>query len=286
MNFSERLESAVKSKESCLMLGLDPNPDKMPKHFHNEAIGLIENGETYEAVWAKLFAEFCLEIMMECKPYIMGVKIQMAYFEVLGSHGILAVEHIIKLAKKNELVILVDGKRNDIGSTCEAYAQAYLEDGPLGVDALTVSPFLGSDGILPFVQRCETKGRGIFVLAKTSNPSAGELQNDVADTLTSKIEEWGESTRASNGFSSVGAVVGATNGEELKTYRERMPHTWILAPGVGAQGGSMDDVLAAQKDGLGVIIPVSRGILYAGDGEDFVQKAGVKAQALWEAQKR
>ncbi len=268
------------------MLGLDPNPEKMPKQFHKQAIGLIENGESYEAVWSKLYAEFCMSIMIECTPYIMGVKIQMAYFEVLGSHGLLAVEHLIKVAKKQNLIILIDGKRNDIGATCEAYARAYLEDGPLGADSLTVCPFLGSDGILPFTKRCEEKDRGIFVLAKTSNPSAYELQDEIAGPLTNMIELWGESTRADNGFSSVGAVVGATNGDQLRQYREMLPHTWILAPGVGAQGGSMNDVLEIQKQGLGVIIPVSRGILYASSGEDFVQKAGIKAQALWEGQKQ
>lgn len=250
------------------MLGLDPNPQKMPAFFPKTAQGA---------------QDFCEKILEAAQDFICGIKIQMAYFEVFGSEGIKAVENLIKIAEQKDLVVLIDGKRNDIGSTCEAYAQAYLGDSPLSADALTVSPFLGSDGILPFVKKCEQNDRGIFILVKTSNPSAQEFQTDISDSIARKIEDWGKSTRSSNGFSSVGAVVGATNGSELKKFRDLMPHTWILAPGIGAQGGKIDDVLRAQKNGLGILIPVSRGILYAGNGEDFAEKARESAENLWNA---
>lgn len=268
MNFSKKLETAIKKKKSCLMLGMDPNPQKMPKFFPKTAQGT---------------QDFCEKILEKTEKFICGIKIQMAYFEMFGSEGIKAVENLITLAESKGLIVLIDGKRNDIGSTCEAYAEAYLGDGTLSSDSLTVSPFLGSDGILPFVEKCEQNDRGIFILVKTSNPSAQEFQTNISELIAQKIEAWGQSTQADNGFSSIGAVVGATNGAELKKFRDLMPHTWILAPGIGAQGGKMEDVLAAQKDGLGVLIPVSRGILYAGNGEDFAEKAEESAQALWTA---
>ncbi|MCK5460660.1 orotidine-5'-phosphate decarboxylase [Candidatus Gracilibacteria bacterium] len=270
MNFSEKLETAVRKKSSCLMLGLDPNLSKMPTHFPKTAQGA---------------QNFCTQILEVTEKFICGIKIQMAYFEVFGSEGVRAVENLISFAKSKNLVVLVDGKRNDIGSTCEAYATAYLGSGRLGVDSLTVNPFLGTDGISPFVKLCEKNDRGIFVLVKTSNPSAVEFQETISDKIAEKVELWGITTRSTNGFSSIGAVVGATNGEEFKKFRELMPHSWILAPGIGAQGGKMEDVLAAQKDGLGVIIPVSRSILYAGSGESFSQKAEEEAERLWKYQK-
>ena len=285
MNFSEKLASVVQKKESCLMLGLDPNLSKMPKEFQALINQAIENGTPKNVAQAQACFDFCREILEFTERYICGVKIQMAYFEVFGAPGIVVVEALIKLCKERGLVVLVDGKRNDIGTTCEAYSEAYLGDGPLGADSLTVSPFLGSDGIIPFTKLCEANDRGIFVLVKTSNPSAHEFQDAITDKLAEKVEEWGASTRAKNGFSSVGAVVGATNTEELMSFREKMPHTWLLAPGVGAQGGDMAKVLETRKNGLGVIIPVSRGILYASGEDDFAEKAGEVARELWEAQK-
>lgn len=268
MNFSKKLEIAIKKKKSCLMLGLDPNPQKIPPFFEKTAHGA---------------QEFCEKILEKTEKFICGIKIQMAYFEVFGKEGIEAVENLIRIAKQKELVVLIDGKRNDIGSTCEAYAEAYLGNGVLAADALTVSPFLGSDGILPFVKNCEKNDRGIFVLVKTSNPSAQEFQQPISDLIAQKIEDWGKSTKADNEFSSIGAVVGATNGIELKKFRDLMPHTWILAPGIGAQGGKIEDVLITQKKGLGVLIPVSRGILYASNGKDFAEKAAESAEKLWKS---
>ncbi len=274
-NFSERLESAVREKNSCLMLGLDPNPDKMPAKFSKDAQGAFE---------------FCVEMMQTVHKLICGVKIQMAYFERFGAEGVKAVEHLLVLAKKLGLITMIDGKRNDIGSTAEAYAEAYLGDGPLGADSLTVNPFLGTDGIMPFVKKCEENGRGIFVLVRTSNPSALEFQggeSEVSLLVAEKIEEWNMTTQSpKNMFASIGAVIGATVPEKmLGFFREEMPHAWFLCPGVGAQGGSMEEVLSVRKDGIGVIIPVSRAVLYASDGDDYREAALEAMMQLYEGQK-
>ena len=260
-NFSDRLTAAVQAKNSCMMLGLDPNPDKMPEFFTKDAAGAFQ---------------FCSKMMAATHDLICGVKIQMAYFEQFGAEGIKAVEELLKLAKGMELITMVDGKRNDIGSTADAYAKAYLEDGPLSADCMTVNPLLGTDGIKPFVERCEKNGRGIFVLVRTSNPSAQEFQGgeyEMSRKIAEKVEEWNITTQSEeNMLSSVGAVIGATiEPEFLKFFREEMPHAWFLCPGVGAQGGSIDAVKAVQVDGLGVLIPVSRAVLYASSGEDFAQ---------------
>ncbi len=273
-NFSERLEDAVKAKNSCLVLGLDPNPDKMPDHISKDPEGIYV---------------FCKSVMEACADKICGIKIQMAYFEIFGAKGILIVEQLLKDAKKLGLITIVDGKRNDIGSTSEAYAKAYLADGPLGADALTVNAYLGSDGIMPFVKLCEENGRGIFVLVHTSNPSAAEIQDETEAcvVIAEKVEEWNMTTQSEvNQFSSVGAVVGATSTDKaLQFFREEMPHAWILAPGVGAQGGDMEEVLKIRRNGIGVLIPVSRSVLYVGDGKDFAQKSREEIDTLWEEQK-
>ena len=255
------------------MLGLDPNPDKMPEHFRKDAQG------------AK---EFCEQVMAVCEDLICGVKIQMAYFEVFGSAGIKAVEELLEIAKSKNLITLVDGKRNDIGSTAEAYAKAYLGDGPLGADSLTVNPLLGTDGMQPFIEACEKNNRGIFVLVRTSNPSSAEFQGgekELCIDIAEKVEEWNITTQSEkNQLASVGAVVGATNSQMFHFFREEMPHAWILAPGVGAQGGSMEEVLEARRDGLGVIIPVSRAVLYAGSGKNFLEASRAAMIELYEQQ--
>lgn len=253
------------------MLGLDPNPAKFPAGISKDAKGALE---------------FCIEIMKANHDLVCGVKIQMAYFERFGSEGIKAVEILLKLAKELKLITMIDGKRGDIGSTAEAYAEAYLADGPLGADCLTVNPLLGTDSIMPFVKKCEENGRGIFVLVRTSNPSAMEFQGgdaEISRKIAEKTEEWNITTQSEhNQLSSIGAVIGATiEPDFLKFFREEMPHAWFLCPGVGAQGGSIEAIKSVQTEGgLGVVIPVSRSVLYASDGADYAAKSREKMEDL------
>ncbi len=270
MNFSEKLESAVRKKKSCFMLGLDPNPAKFPAGIEKNAEGALQ---------------FCIEVMKATHDLICGIKIQMAYFEQFGAEGIKAVEILLRLAKELELITMIDGKRGDIGSTCEAYAEAYLGNGPLSADCLTVNPLLGTDGIMPFVKKCEENSRGIFVLVRTSNPSAKEFQGgdfEMSRKIAEKVEEWNITTQSEkNLLAGVGAVIGATiEPEFLKFFREEMPHAWFLCPGVGAQGGSIEAIKAVQVNGIGVLVPVSRAVLYAGNAEDFAVKSREKMQEL------
>jgi len=264
MNFSETLEAAVKNKNSIFMIGLDPDPAKFPEGVSKDAKGALE---------------FCVEILKATHDLVCGVKIQMAYFEQFGAEGIKAVEHLLKLSKELKLITLVDGKRNDIGPTAEAYAKAYFGKGsPLECDAVTLNPLLGTDSILPFLRYCEDDGKGIFVLVRTSNPSAEEFQggeSEISLRIAEMVESWNVTTQSEkNMFSAVGAVIGATiEPEFLKFFREEMPHAWFLCPGVGAQGGSMEAVKAVQEDGLGVIVPVSRSVLYASKGKDYAKAA-------------
>lgn len=267
MNFSDQLATLVKEKDSCLVLGIDPNVEKMPAHLSKDIKGV---------------EEFCSEVLKACAPLVCGIKIQMAYFEVFGSEGIAVVEKLLQQAKALNLMTMVDGKRNDIGSTAEAYANAYLKPGaPMEADCLTVNPLLGTDGVEPFIRHCEEYGKGIFILTRTSNPSSKEFQGyeDLCVRIAEKVEEWNITTQSeTNMLSSVGAVVGATHAQMLKFFREELPHSWILAPGVGAQGGSMEDCLEVRKDGLGLLIPIAREVLYASNGEDYAQAAALKMQ--------
>jgi orotidine-5'-phosphate decarboxylase len=275
-NFSDRCEEVVKKKKSCLLLGLDPSLEKMPAHLPKTPEGIFR---------------FCFEIINATEKMIAGVKIQMAYFEIFGAEGVAIVERLLEICRQKKLLTIVDAKRNDIGSTAEAYAQAYLGDGKLSCDALTVNPLLGSDSVLPFVKKCEKNGRGVFILVRTSNPSADEFQageQELSLRIAEKIGEWDLSTQSEkNFFSAIGAVIGATlNPELIKFFREELPQTWFLCPGVGAQGGNLESVLAVRKNGIGVLVPLSRSILYAGNGKDFAQKSAEAMMEVYEEQQK
>ncbi len=310
MHFSDRLAKIIKEKNTCLMLGLDPNWDKLPKH--------LKTSETLQDK-ADIYEKFCTDMVDTCAEYVCGIKIQMGYFEALGSVGVKAVENIITFTRKNhgDLIIMIDAKRGDIGSTSKAYSQAFLgAESPLAGDCVTVAPYMGTNSITPFIGTALRNGRGVFILAKTSNPSSSQIQDltlpsgdsvamlwakifegmdkDIAEDLA-KPDGTGVTEEGSNIFlkskdtkySCIGAVVGATHPEELGEFHKIFKSTWILAPGVGAQGGKIEDVLSIRdEDGLGILIPVSRGILYASTNEDYLDAAKAEAQKLWEAQKR
>jgi orotidine-5'-phosphate decarboxylase len=271
--FCDRLAEVVQQKKSCLMLGLDPNTEKMPDHFEATPAGI---------------EQFCKEAVDAVEDLICGIKIQMAYFEIFGSEGIAVVERLLKYCKEKGLITMVDGKRNDIGATSAAYAKAYLAPGaPMEADCMTVNPLLGTDGITPFLPYCENNGKGIFILVRTSNPSSKEFQGyeDVCVRIAEKVEDWNISTQSgTTNLASVGAVVGATHSGMVKFFREEMPHAWILAPGVGAQGGKIEAVLEAQKNGLGVLIPVSRAVLYADKSKNWALAGRKVMEELFLAQ--
>lgn len=233
--------------------------------------------------------EFCIGIIDTVSDIAACVKPQLAYFELLGWEGMKIFFEVCTYAKTKNLLVIADGKRSDIGSTCEAYADAYLGSSS-PIDALTVSPYLGSDGITPFMERCEKHDRGIYVLVKTSNTSSGEIQDlpigdeVVHEHLAQLVEGWGsQHIGPKTNLSFVGAVVGATYPEEMKYLRTLMPHIPFLIPGFGAQGGTATDVLHGfLQDGTGAIVNSSRGILYASSGRDWKEAAAKAAKAMAE----
>ena len=227
-----------------------------------------------------------------------AVKPQAAYYEMYGWQGVKALTETIAYAKAKGMFVITDGKRNDIGTTMEAYATAHLgatdvAGGSIeafGADALTVNGYLGSDGIKPLAGICKERDKGIFVLVKTSNPSSGELQDmklengaTVYEQMGRMCESWGEELMGKYGYSAVGAVVGATYPGQLAEMREKAPHTFFLVPGYGAQGGGAEDAKNAfDKNGLGAIINSSRGIMCAWKKqglteEDFAEAARTEA---------
>lgn len=270
MHFADSLTQAIVEK-SPVCVGLDPALEKLPEGIAKDAKGLLT---------------FSTGIIDAVKDIAACVKPQMAYFEVLGWEGMRAFFETCAYAKLQGLLVIADGKRNDIGSTCDAYADAYLsKDAP--IDALTVSPYLGSDGVRPFIERCKKNEKGIFVLVKTSNPSSGELQDlptgdeSVHEHMAHLVSQWGADLRGTaSHYSSVGAVVGATYPEELKYLRSLMPNTPILIPGYGAQGGTAADVKAGFVNGRGAVVNSSRGIIFASKGKDWREAAHAAAKTM------
>ena len=252
--FCERLLEAQRRKRSVAMLGIDPQLDA------SGAPG-VAAGYT--------LARFCCEIVEACASNVCAIKPQLAFFEARGIDGMKALAEVIALARRLDLIAVADAKRGDIGSTSAAYAEAFLGDGDFGCDAITVNPYLGSDAIAPFVARVR-RGRGLFVLVKTSNPSSGEFQDPVSDGIAiwervaRRVEGWGSDFVGPSGLSPVGAVVGATYPQHAARARELMPHATLLVPGYGAQGaGAADAVRGARADGSGVVVNASRSLMYA-----------------------
>lgn len=259
---------------SPVCVGLDPAATKLPEGIAKNADGVLT---------------FCKGIVDATCGIAAAVKIQMAYYEVFGWEGMKVFWELCAYAQSKGLTVIADGKRGDIGPTCEAYADAYLYEGS-PVDYLTVNPYLGSDGIKPFLERCAKNDKGIFILVKTSNPSSGELQDlpvgdeVVHEHLAQLVESWGTALLGpETSFSAVGAVVGATYPEEMKYLRTLMPHIPFLIPGYGAQGGAAADVAHGfVPDGTGAVVNASRSILYASGGADWREAAGKAAADMAE----
>lgn len=274
MSLDTLMEKIVETQNPTVV-GLDPKLDYVPEFIKKDAFDA--EGYTLKAA-AKAIYRFNKGIIDAICDVVPAIKPQAAYYEMYGYYGVKALAKTIEYAKSKGIFVITDGKRNDIGATMEAYTNAHIGTvtvgdrvlEPFGADALTVNGYLGSDGIEPLLNACREFDKGIFVLVKTSNKSSGELQDRLIDgkpvyeIMGEMCEKWGESAMGAYGYSSVGAVVGATYPEQLKELREKMPHTFFLVPGYGAQGGGAEGVAKAfDKNGRGAIVNSSRAVMCA-----------------------
>ncbi len=248
--FGERLAAAVRAVGHPLCVGIDPIADRWP-----DGLDGVQGLET-----------FCRGVVAAVAGQVAAVKPQSAFFEAYGHRGVAALERVIASARSAGLLVVLDAKRGDIGSTATAYATAHL-GGDTPADALTLSPWLGPESLAPFLGR---EGQGVFVLVRTSNPGADTWQGSSGAGPSAAVAKWvADRNAGAPGYGDVGAVVGATLGAELLHWRRAMPRTWLLVPGLGAQGGRPEDVRAAlDADGLGILANVSRDALYPRSGRD------------------
>ena len=292
----DRLIEGIKRTNNPTVAGLDPKLDYIPDFIKEQAFARY--GRTLEGAAEALFVfnKGLIDALCDIVP---AVKPQAAYYEMYGWQGVRALEKTIAYAKSKGMFVITDGKRNDIGTTMEAYAKAHLGETavegevfePFGSDALTVNAYLGTDGVKPVLNVCKEKDKGLFILVKTSNPSSGELQDRTLDdgltiyrTMGGMCEKWGEELMGQYGYSGVGAVVGATYPQQLGELRKELPHTFFLVPGYGAQGGGAKDVAPAfDENGLGAIINSSRGIMCPWKKEEGLDPAEYAAAARREA---
>ena len=271
---TDLLIEKIKEKNNPTVAGLDPLTDYLPQS--------MISGDSPEQK-AEAILAFNKELIDALYDIVPAVKPQSAYYELLGHHGMTALYRTIEYAKSKGLYVIYDGKRNDIGSTAEAYSKGIL--GLSGSDSVTVNAYLGFDGVKPFL----LPDKAIYVLVKTSNKGSGQLQDlmlengkKVYEHMGDLVEEWGSDSIGKFGYSNVGAVVGATYPEQLEELRERLPHTFFLVPGYGAQGGKAQDVARAFRNGIGAIINSSRGIMCAyknqnRPAEEFAEAARIEA---------
>jgi orotidine-5'-phosphate decarboxylase len=295
MCFSDKLVNKIIEKNNPSIVGLDPKLEYVPDFIKNKAFK--EYGVNYKGA-SEAILEFNRKIIDSVCDIVPAVKPQSAYYEMYGREGLEVLGKTIAYAAENGLLVILDAKRNDIGSTAEAYSSAYLgrvrlcensvskgyAENPaeavsyeilaptsFNVDAITVNPYLGYDGIKPFLDDCKLYGKGIFILVKTSNKTSSQIQDIMTEkgkyiyeTVAEYVDEWGKSCMGSCGYSSIGAVVGATYPEQSGILRKIMKNSIFLVPGYGAQGGSAADVVPCfNKDGLGAIINASRSIMCA-----------------------
>jgi orotidine-5'-phosphate decarboxylase len=274
-HFADQLAQSVAQRRTPVLVGLDPRWEQLPK-------GLRQGDANDLAARADAYVQFCRGVIDVVAPLVPAVKPQAAFFEEIGPRGMAALAEVIGYAQQLGLLVILDGKRNDIGSTAEAYARGILgRESAWRADALTVSPYLGEDSLTPFVEVATQRGAGIFVLVKTSNPGSRLFQDRVADGrplyshVAEVVERLASDTVGQCGYGSVGAVVGATYPEQLAELRQAMPATWLLVPGFGSQGGTAADVAAAFDDrGLGAIVNNSRGIIFAHRRPEYAETFG------------
>ncbi|OUM95688.1 MAG: orotidine 5'-phosphate decarboxylase [Firmicutes bacterium ZCTH02-B6] len=318
--FPARVAAAVEDKGGPVVVGLDPRPELLPPDL--VAWGRRQSTDPRRAAAAAV-AVFNRLIIDAVHDIAVAVKPQLAFFEQLGWPGVQALEETITHARRRGLLVIADGKRHDIGSTAAAYARAYLGPGDLGerkgsggtgealfgalesgleADALTVSPYMGTDSMEPFLDACRHYGKGIFVLVRTSNPSGAELQNlrvqsgagtlTLAERVAELVMRWNEGMPRADGYGPVGAVVGATEPAEAARLRRQLPGVLFLVPGYGAQGAGAKEAAAAfAPDGRGALVNAARAIQYAwqverpgepGTADDYAAAARRAAQRMRE----
>jgi len=281
-NFADKLVAAIRAKGTPICVGLDPRIEEIPQFL----VRAVASEGDYSATMlaAQVIIAFNKAIIDAVHDLVPVVKPQIAFYEVFGEDGIYAYRETLRYARSKGLLTIADAKRNDIGSTAEAYAQAFLGEVSMfdgeefevvtpifEADSLTVTPYLGWDGVKPFLEEAEKYERGVFALVKTSNRSSGDLQDlvmadgrAVYEIMGHYVDSWGADYIGESGYSALGAVVGATYPEEAKKLRAIMPQAFFLVPGYGAQGATAADVAPCfNSDGLGALINNSRGIIYA-----------------------
>lgn len=284
-----KLVEKIEQLSAPIVVGLDPMLDFVPQHILTKAYN--EKGENIEGV-AEAIWQYNKGIIDATYDLIPAVKPQIAMYEQFGIEGLKVFKQTVDYCKEKGLVVIGDIKRGDIGSTSAAYAIGHLGKVTIGgksyrgfdEDFVTLNPYMGSDGITPFIDVCKEEDKGLFILVKTSNPSSGEFQDQLVDgkplyeLVGKKVAEWGE-LHMGNTYSNIGAVVGATYPEMGKILRAMMPKTYILVPGYGAQGGKAEDLVHYfNKDGLGAIVNSSRGIIAAYKQKGY-EKFGAEAYA-------
>lgn len=275
-HYADRLHAAIQAKGAPICAGIDPRADWVPDEFFDRAFS--QHGRSPAGVRSAV-REFCLEVLTLVAPHVPAIKPQAAFFEALGPHGwddFIAVCH---KGRELGLIVIADVKRGDIGSTAQAYAQALFGGPPVKgvalesaqVDCATVNPYLGSDSVIPFIEAADDNNGGLYVLARTSNGGSAEFQQlelkhggALVDEVARKIDAWGAENIGNNGYSNIGAVVGATHVEAAVHLRKLMPRTPFLVPGWGAQGGHAAAVKACfDEKGGGAIVNSSRGVMHA-----------------------
>jgi orotidine-5'-phosphate decarboxylase len=291
--FADRLAEGVERKRSQVVVGLDPRPELLPVELRAAA-------HASRAGAADACERFCRGIVDAVAPHVVGVKLQLAFFEALGAPGISAFEELCRYSRTAGLLVIADGKRGDVGSTARAYAHAYLEAGegqPPLADALTVNPYLGRDSLEPFFAACRRYGAGVFCLVKTSNSGSVDIQDAALSDgrplwhhVADLVDHWGEDLVGERGLSNVGAVVGATYPRAVGEARRLLPRAILLLPGIGAQGATAADVARAFTSGpASALVPVARGVMYAfrDTGEDWraaaAQAAAHLRREVWNA---
>lgn len=276
-HFGDRLVEAVRTRGNSICVGLDPRWERLPAEIRRTY------GNTSLKAVAAAYQDFLQRVIDLAAPLVPVVKLQMAFFECCGPAGLAAMQNVIRHARHAGSLVILDGKRNDVPSTADAYAAAAFTGATFGdrtyriwdADAVTINPYLGEDAVDPFMQAARREGGGVFVLVRTSNPGAGRFQDLECDGravylhVAEAVANWAAGNPGQYGLGDVGAVVGATHPQELRQLRERHQNVWFLIPGYGAQGAATEQAAAGfRSDGLGAIINSSRGIISCFDPEE------------------